>query len=581
MRLVRAAPLMILLWGMPAAAWQEVLVQADQVNISLERDGLATIRHELVVKIRGGPVRSIELEGLGADIEIEADPRVRLARATHASWPLEVLARPDGSATLKIVAERGLRGGTYLFGFGYRHHFELGDEIQRKGSTIRVNYRGPRFKNGIDTAKLTWSLPSGTVEPRLPELEAGAGASPLLAQVRRGARDEVDLVRTHIARDEPALWALEVSGDALDGASPAVEARIERHSSIRTVTPTWTRSQLVALLFCVGLSILTFLKARAIEKATARLQLKCWALLPLSPWLRGLVAFASSAGAASLSLALRPWLAAPLGLLAAANMVFLFPSRKIEARGPGQWQLVPKSTWSGEVSRSPLGAAYLDVGRPTGFGLFTILSLGFLCAAYRELSTSSFRALLLGSAALLLIPLFFTGRGVDFPEAPLTQARRWFTYLERRFRGGKIQKLELWGRYAPGVTDLEHAPVDEARVRVRLPKRALGLRALEVAFEEGGGRFVVPCVVVRALEGSPVADSLCDEGTWIRGAVSEERVLLVRPSIPTPAQLALLLERLLSKISAAESVSSGPNVSSKSSGSAAVTRNSGGALQAT
>jgi hypothetical protein len=573
--------LALVFWVEPCPAWQEILIQGDHVSVQLERDGVATIRHELIVKIRGGPVPSIELAGLRADIEVLPEARVRLARATHASWPLEISVRPDGNATLKIVAERGLRGGTYLFGFSYRDRFEVGDEVERGTEATRVHFVGPRFQNGLDSAKLTWIVPSGSTEPKLPDVESHSGATPLLAQVRRGERDEVDLVRTHIARGEPAVWSLELSPDALDGGSGRAGAPESPRLEAPRPRPTWTLTHGAALAFSMALALLTYLKAKALERATERLRLRSWALWSLPPIVRSLVTLALCLGAAWLAISYRPWFATLVALGLLANMVFLFPSRKVEVRGPGQWQLVPASTWSRGVPRTPLGLAYLDVGRASGFCLFALLASSLLFFAYRELNSSSYRALLLASAALLLIPLFFTGRSVDFPEAPLTQARRWLAYLERRIGGAKVQKFELWGRYGLGVTDLEQAEVDEARLRVRLPKRVVGLRALEIAFEEGAGRFVVPCLLVRVEEGSAAFNSIADEGQWVRGPVSEERVLLLRPTIPTPAQLGALLERILAKISSARPVSSEPSESAKSAGKGATAEKRGAALHAT
>jgi hypothetical protein len=78
-----------------------------------------------------------------------------------------------------------------------------------------------------------------------------------------------------------------------------------------------------------------------------------------------------------------------------------------------------------------------------------------------------------------------------------------------------------------------------------------GLRALEVSWDEAAGACVMPCVVVRAIEDSPAVRALPADVPWQRGRAPEERVALLRPSAPTPAQLLRLLRSLLTNLRAA------------------------------
>jgi hypothetical protein len=573
-----AAYVALLLFGFApwAQAWQEVQIYGDRASVTVERDGTAIIRHDLQVRIRGGPVQNLTLDGLGTDVEILPDAQVRLARFPDATWPLQVTVKPDGNATMKIVSERGLRGGNYLVGLSYRVHFEPGDEIEHGSEKTRITWIGPRFSSGIDSAQVTMSVPRGSLEPSIPEAPGVGHPSPLLSQVRRGERDEIDLVRTHVARGEPAIWAVEVGRDALDGApssaeTPSVAAPRRSGQSI------WTLAHAIGAGWALLLSLLTYGKARTLGRVTARLGLQSWSLFGGSPGVKAFVSLVLGGAAGWLALTYRPTLGAVFSVLAAANTVFLFPSRQNSVRGPGQWHLVPAGT---TLRKTRLEGGLFDVGRLPGFALFALIGATFAFLGYRELEVSAYRAFLFIGASVLFVPLFFTGRAVDFPEAPLTQGRRWLSFLSRRLRGGKVRELELWGRYPLRAVDLENSEVDETRIRVRLPRRPPGLLSLEVAFEEGGGRFVVPCVLVRADEGSAIYHSLASEGVWMRAPSPDERILVVRPSLPTPAQVLALLERLVSKMDAASSDSDEPKSDLKSVGKGEMTRKVGSLSQA-
>jgi hypothetical protein len=158
---------------------------------------------------------------------------------------------------------------------------------------------------------------------------------------------------------------------------------------------------------------------------------------------------------------------------------------------------------------------------------------GLAFGAYRVLPMSPYRALLLLTGALPFVPLFLTGRLSDFPVSPLTEGRAWLRYLKKAL-APKGLKLSLWGRYPPDTVDFIDAPLDEARLRIEL-------KAFEVAFEEGAGRFVQPCLLLRVLDDSEARARLASLNGFIRGRDVSERVVIVRPPLPTPKELLALI----------------------------------------
>ena len=62
-----------------ALAWVETDVLGHQATIVVSKEGQAEIRHQLILKLRGGPLESLDVEGVGATLETLEDAVVRKA----------------------------------------------------------------------------------------------------------------------------------------------------------------------------------------------------------------------------------------------------------------------------------------------------------------------------------------------------------------------------------------------------------------------------------------------------------------------------------------------------------------------
>ena len=122
----------------------------------------------------------------------------------------------------------------------------------------------------------------------------------------------------------------------------------------------------------------------------------------------------------------------------------------------------------------------------------------------------------------------------------------WHAYLVRAFRKMSLA-AELWGRFPAGALDLTAAQLDEARVRIVMSGVPRGLRAFEIGLEEGAGRVLMPCVLLRVLDDSPAMLHLADIQGWVRGRAPHEKVVILRPRVPTPAAVAELAREIAQK----------------------------------
>jgi hypothetical protein len=195
------------------AAWVETRVKAHTAIVDVDAKGAAEVTQELVLGVRGGPLRTIEIQGIDADAVVAEEqatavPVVRFGTPTPI--PLSLAKQDDGTLRIEIERERGLFTGTYQLRFTYRTELLARDRIRRRGTTAEVEWVGPRFADGIDVAKVVFRIPSGATAPTLDTAREGEGewvGSAFLASTRHaGDKEELELVRPHVARGEPAVW---------------------------------------------------------------------------------------------------------------------------------------------------------------------------------------------------------------------------------------------------------------------------------------------------------------------------------------------------------------------------------------
>src|SRR6185295_119831 len=131
---------------------------------------------------------------------------------------------------VNVESPRGVSRGVFLFHVRYRKNLLSGDSIRRDGAMLKVGWTGPAWQEGLDNAKCTFVFPPAPTEPRPPGIATNPGAEEdedetdvFLSQVRRSPdRDEVELIRPHVARSEAVRWSVRVDPRALSANDPRV-----------------------------------------------------------------------------------------------------------------------------------------------------------------------------------------------------------------------------------------------------------------------------------------------------------------------------------------------------------------------
>ncbi len=551
------------------AAWLETRVKAHRAVVAVERDGRATVDHELTLGVRGGPLKTLELPGVdtGAVLDPEATVVPIVRYGVPASIPLVLALGEDGTLRIDIDHPKGLRTGSYLFRFRYSTNLLARDKIRRRGPAAEVEWVGPRFADGVDVAKVVFRLPAGPVPPSLPVPEDGDEAqllgSAFLSQLRHdGDQVEVELVRPHLARGEPAVWRVLASPKVFDGLPEPSQVRQSRALSPGVAEPPVRRvfGLGFALLGAVAYALAVTLKWGLFRRDCRASRVTAVALLPLPIGVRASLAGALASGAAVLGVGGDyPTLAGVLLVLAVIAASIAAPKLLLNPRAAGHWLLLKdEDAFTGKAVRR--AGRFLDFGTLPGALLALLCFGGVALGVAAVFPRSPYHALCLALGSVLLLPLFATGRGAHLPGSRSERARRILPRVARDLRARGL-KVHAWARLATGESE-----PDELRLLVRSARARDGLLAIEVGVEQQatvGGFLLLPFVLIRVREGSAAQRSLGRQCSWQRGRTPEERVALVRPGVPARGLLVDLVAELVLQLT---DESRPPTRSSRNSG---------------
>jgi hypothetical protein len=538
-----------------AAGWVETRVTAHAATVDVERNGTATVSQELGVRLRGGPLSEVSLAGVDSDAEPLPDATVICTDdQKFGTVPLSVERQPDSSLKLTVERDRGLRTGSYVFRFSYRTELGKRELIRRTGSHVEIRWVSPRFDDGLDSARVTFRIPEASVAPMLPDLNVASGAVSELDELggvfvgnlrRAPGKDELEIVRPHVARGEPALWRVWVADSALDGFGPPAAAKTPLVFTSHELGES-PKERLSWLLGALGAGLvfgcLVLTKWRGFQAAASLRGAEARSLLPLNVGLR------AALGGAFMGLAViaggrwdEPTLVGVLLLAAMACSALYARAGRPAPRGPGQWlPLSEADAFARGAARLP--GAFLDASTWRG-GLVLLSLLGAAVAAHIwQRQYSPYRAVELLIGATVLLPVFLTGRASELPAVPGRDPQRTLERIR-----GSLKKLGLRAVPLARLPQGTSLP-DELRLLVQPRGAQNGLMALEVGADHTlglGGAVAEPYVLLRVREGSPCSALLPPQTSFQRGRKPDERVAVLRPKLPTVAETAALASELV------------------------------------
>jgi hypothetical protein len=310
-------------------------------------------------------------------------------------------------------------------------------------------------------------------------------------------------------------------------------------------------------------------KSRWVVAACLERQAIAKPLLPLPVAVRAVLACVGVLGAGACVVEMLPPFLAAASLLLALGAATYLPSHLIPPlRGPGDW--VDLGVDALDVRPAKQRGRLLDVATPVGFAAFVVLLGVFVAFAAMALKHSPYHAVAIGLASATLFPLFCTGRASELPLPPAVAPAELIDWLLADLGKNDDTKQSVLGRLPRGA-----AEPDELRLLVMPAKPMSGLKAIEVGLDVHDGPlgpFCLPFVIVRTLDGSPAADAL-PKGLYVtRGRTVDERVVVLRPKVPTERMVGRLVRDVSRRLTAP---SSGGKPRAHSEKSASISEGSG------
>lgn len=563
-----------------ALAWVSLVVKADNVEVQVERDGSALVTHQLLLRLRGGPLKSLTINGVDEDAEMVQEATITRAISGRAAGPpILLVPERDGQLLhLELSTKKGVRTGSYLVSFTYRTELLGRGLIHAVDGHAELSWTGPLFTEGIDSLQTTFVLPRAETPPHLADSVIGessaivaTGEGVFLGELQRTAEfDRLQLSRPHVPKNERVTWKARVDAELFRNLEAPVSVVMSRgeEADAEVAQPAATRAASWVSVLAIALTSLVVTLFVALKRRLA----KTTFVLPTKLRVHYLALFVSLSASFWFAMVTESATLAGVSLLM-AMLLMLQQSRRplVEPKGPGRWRSVDLDELElPSVQGAPRGL-WLDASGVKGLSLFLVLLVGFAVVGLRLIGSSPYHSAMTLVYSTVLVPLFFTVGSLNH-RSLLEEQQSFLVKLTKRLGRRRHLSVVACGRYA---RDAELP--DELRVRLQWEGVIPGLNSFEVGLgflDTTLKRLLVPAIVVRVREGSPAHLALPRDAHWSRGRDVDERVAVIRPALPLLTScvetIVGLVERLNEKYQSKErrgrQRSGSPNSAKRSSG---------------
>ncbi|GAB4110480.1 MAG: hypothetical protein OHK0013_46370 [Sandaracinaceae bacterium] len=335
---------------MRAQAWTDATVRTASADVTLTPDGRAHVAMRARVRVEGGWLQGLDLEGLDPDAALDPEHPAAFRDAAGISLPVEVSARSGGRVGLRFPRRNAPRRGEYDLELAWTTALDGAVEA-RSDDRLRVRWVFPAWRYGLDAVEIRWHVPRGAHAP-----QADDPLSPV--EIERLDAETWTFRRAHLPRTCEWVTEMDVPASAWPHAVTAHASSTDDGTNDEapelvpvTAPPTGgppetpNHRTTFALLVAVG----ALVKRHDLAQRSERTRRKHATLVPAPRWLAWLASGALS-GAASLS----PWLAVPKPLLVVlAGLVVALGWQRTELR-----EVLPRMH-----ALSPVAAAHVRAAR--------------------------------------------------------------------------------------------------------------------------------------------------------------------------------------------------------------------------
>ncbi len=201
-----------------ARAWTEANVSSVSADVDVDASGHAQVTLLLTVRIGGGWLSGLDLDGLDPDLVLDEakPPWAMSADDPTQTWTPTVRVREEGGVRLGFGGRGSPRRGTLLVGLSYA------TELAGRGTTpiddgqVRVSWTLPGWRAGLDNVEVKIATPEGAEVA--PSMEDGSEAADDISEEERPGHSVHVFRRIHLPRTMPWTVSVDLPAEALDPA---------------------------------------------------------------------------------------------------------------------------------------------------------------------------------------------------------------------------------------------------------------------------------------------------------------------------------------------------------------------------
>lgn len=507
-----------------ARAWTDASVTSVAADVTVPREGRATVALTIHVRVRGGWLEQLELVGLDPGLELLSEPSPIAVDADGVTHVPTARVEPDGRVLFAFVREDAPHRGDVSLSLAYRAR--LAPELDPERETVRIRWTLPPWEAGLDGASLVLHVPGRATLPD----EIACPSCDVSSTYADGVTS-VTLHRTHLPRATPWDVALDVPRDVL--ALPPIVRPPPLVARVPAASPAWP----TVLALAVVLAVLGFAKRMLFRRALSRRG------VVVAPWS---VPSALALGALAVTTTLAAFRLADLGPLGAAAGLAVLVALALRGTPAGSgW---PRAGAFRSATRAELTAAgrarhdgwlsaasLLDATTPLG----ALVLVGLGAAAYVLAPRAAPQMVpLVRALPVLAAPLFVTSTRFHLPPTAADRLRA-LARIASRLRVPDGVALDLV------VHEDGQGVAQETRLRLALAEPIDGLGRLDVAISvaRGAGGFALePVCLATVSAAGRLSQAIADAGLDgdAMTAPGGRRVAHVLPLASLPGLLAAL-----------------------------------------